>query len=161
MSHIHYVKGDIFDARTQVIVNPVNCQGIMGKGLALTFKQHYPEMFLVYKQECKTGKLRIGHPTLYKTSAPWILNFPTKDSPFANSKMEYIEKSLQYFVENYKKAGISSIAFPKLGTYHGRLSWDDVGPLMAKYLSQIDIEVYIYIAEGDQEYQYDEPAADA
>jgi hypothetical protein len=76
------------------------------------------------------------------------------------SKLEYIEKGLEYFVANYKKAGIQSIAFPKLGAQNGKLSWDDVGPLMAKYLSQIDIDVHIYIAEGDKEYQYDTESTD-
>ena len=152
MSNIKYRKGDIFESETQVIVNTVNCQGVMGKGLALAFKERYPAMFAVYKEECKTGKLRIGRPSLYKDSTPWILNFPTKDKWKANSRLEYLDKGLKYFVTNYKKAGIKSIAFPKLGAQNGKLEWDDVGPLMAKYLSTLDIEVYIYIAEGDHEY---------
>ena len=155
MAYIHYQQGDIFDSKAHVIVNTVNCKGVMGKGLALAFKQRYPAMFLVYQQECKTGQLRIGRPTLYKESTPWILNFPTKDHWKPPSKIEYLEKGLEYFVANYKKAGIKSIAFPKLGAQNGKLSWDEVGPLMARYLSQLDIDVYIYIAEGDKEYQYD------
>src|SRR5438067_13688642 len=153
MAHIHYQIGDIFDAQTHVIVNTVNCKGVMGKGLALAFKQKYPAMFPVYRQECKTGKLRIGRPSLYKQSTPWILNFPTKNHWKPPSKIEYLEKGLEYFVANYKKTGIKSIAFPKLGAQNGKLSWDEVGPLMVKYLSQLDIDVYIYIAEGDREYQ--------
>jgi O-acetyl-ADP-ribose deacetylase (regulator of RNase III) len=156
MALIHYQKGDIFDSNTQVIVNTVNCKGVMGKGLALAFKQRYPEMFPVYQQECKTGKLRIGRPSLYQASTPWILNFPTKDHWRPPSKIEYLEKGLEYFIKHYKKAGIQSIAFPKLGAQNGKLSWDEVGPLMAKYLSQVDIDVYIYIAERDKEYQYNE-----
>lgn len=152
MSNIKYRKGDIFESETQVIVNTVNCQGVMGKGLALAFKERYPAMFSVYKEECKTGKLRIGRPSLYKESTPWILNFPTKDKWKANSRLEYLDKGLKYFVANCKRAGIKSIAFPKLGAQNGKLEWDDVGPLMAKYLSTLDIEVYIYIAEGDCEY---------
>ncbi len=155
MAYIRYQKGDIFDSKAQVIVNTVNCKGVMGKGLALAFKQRYPAMFPVYQQECKTGKLRIGKPTLYKQSTPWILNFPTKYEWKFPSKLEYLEKGLEYLVANYKKAGIKSIAFPKLGAQNGKLSWDEVGPLMAKYLGQLDIDVYIYIAEGDKEYQYD------
>ncbi len=155
MAYIRYQKGDIFDSKAQVIVNTVNCKGVMGKGLALAFKQRYPGMFPVYQQECKTGRLRIGKPTLYKQSAPWILNFPTKNDWKLPSKLEYLEKGLEYLVGNYKKAGIKSIAFPKLGAQNGKLSWDEVGPLMARYLSQVDIDVYIYIAEGDKEYQYD------
>lgn len=155
MAYIQYLKGSIFDSTAQVIVNTVNCKGVMGKGLALAFKERYPDMFLVYQQECQSGKLRIGRPVLYKASNPWILNFPTKDHWRPPSKIEYLEKGLEYFIKNYKKAGIQSIAFPKLGAQNGKLSWDEVGPLMAKYLSQIDIDVYIYIAEGDKEYQYD------
>ncbi len=155
MAIIHYQKGDIFDSTTQVIVNTVNCKGVMGKGLALSFKQRYPAMFQVYQQECKTGKIRIGRPSLYKESTPWILNFPTKDHWKPPSKIEYLQKGLEYFAANYKKAGITSIAFPKLGAQNGKLSWDEVGPVMARYLSPLDIDVYIYIAEGDKEYQYD------
>lgn len=154
MTIIQYQKGDIFDSPAQVIVNTVNCKGVMGKGLALAFKQRFPDMFDVYQQECRSGKLRIGRPGLYKAGSPWILNFPTKDHWKFPSKMEYIEKGLEYFVANYKKAGITSIAFPKLGAQNGKLSWDEVGPVMAKYLSQLDIDVYVYVADGDREFQY-------
>ena len=160
MAHIQYRKGDIFESKAQVIVNTVNCQGVMGKGLALAFKQRYPDMFKVYQQECRTGKLGIGKPTLYQRSTPWILNFPTKYSWRGNSKLEYLQKGLEFLVAHYKNAGIKSIAFPKLGAQNGKLLWDEVGPLMAKYLSQLDIDVYIYIAEGDREYQY-EPLQDS
>jgi O-acetyl-ADP-ribose deacetylase (regulator of RNase III) len=155
MTYIQYQKGDIFDSKAHVIVNTVNCEGVMGKGLALAFKQRYPAMFKIYQQDCKTRKLHIGRPTLYQESNPWILNFPTKDHWRSASKLEYLEKGLEFFVAHYKKVGIKSIAFPKLGAQNGKLSWGDVGPLMAKYLSQLDIDVYVYIAEGDREYQYD------
>jgi O-acetyl-ADP-ribose deacetylase (regulator of RNase III) len=155
MAQIQYLKGDIFDSRAQVIVNTVNCQGVMGKGLALAFKERFPDMFLVYQQDCKAGRLRIGKTTIYKKSTPWILNFPTKNHWRYPSKLEYLEKGLEFLVAHYKKVGITSIAFPKLGAQNGKLSWDAVGPLMAKYLSQLDIDVYIYIAEGDREYQHD------
>lgn len=155
MTRIQYLKGDIFDSKTQVIVNTVNCEGVMGKGLALAFKQKYPDMFRIYQQDCKMGRLRIGRPTLYQESTPWILNFPTKHNWRGNSKLEYLEKGLDFLVLNYKNAKIKSIAFPKLGTQNGKLPWDVVGPLMAKYLSQMDVDVYIYITEGDAEYQYD------
>lgn len=155
MAGIHYVKGDIFASNAQVIVNTVNCKGVMGKGLALTFKQKYPAMFAAYEHDCQTGKLKIGRPTLYTKSSPWILNFPTKNHWRFPSKLEYLEKGLTFLAQNYKKAGITSIAFPKLGAQNGHLSWEDVGPLMAKYLSQLDIDVYVYISDGDKEYQYD------
>lgn len=152
MATLSYCRGDIFDSPAQVIVNPVNCKGHMGKGLALAFKQRYPHMFVSYQQECREGKLRIGQPTLYKASTPWILNFPTKDHWRDDSKVEYLEEGLQYFIAHYKALKITSIAFPKLGAGLGNLSWSMVGPLMVNYLSQADIDVSIYITEGDQEY---------
>lgn len=155
MAQIQYLKGDIFDSKAQVIVNTVNCQGVMGKGLALAFKERFPDMFTAYQQDCKSGKLHIGRPTIYTRSKPWILNFPTKNYWRYPSKLEYLEKGLEFLVAHYKTVGITSIAFPKLGAQNGKLSWDEVGPLMAKYLSQFDIDVYIYIVEGDREYQYD------
>jgi O-acetyl-ADP-ribose deacetylase (regulator of RNase III) len=152
MATLSYHKGDIFASTAQVIVNHVNCKGHMGKGLALAFKQRYPQMFAIYRHECREGKLHIGQLTLYKVSAPWILNFPTKDHWRDDSKVEYLEAGLQYFVAHYKALEITSIAFPKLGAGLGKLSWDEVGPLMVKYLSEIDIDVPIYITEEDQEY---------
>jgi O-acetyl-ADP-ribose deacetylase (regulator of RNase III) len=152
MTYIQYLKGDIFNSEAQTIVNPVNCKGVMGAGLALAFKKRYPNMFYVYQQECRDGRLQIGQSTLYKNSTPWILNFPTKDHWRLNSKLEYIEKGLQHFVAFYKSAGIQSIAYPKLGTQNGKLAWADVGPLMAQYLEPLDIPIYMYIAESDQEY---------
>jgi O-acetyl-ADP-ribose deacetylase (regulator of RNase III) len=124
----------------------------MGKGLALAFKQRYPQMFVSYQHECREGKLRIGQPSLYRASTPWILNFPTKDHWRDDSKVEYLEESLQYFVAHYKALEITSIAFPKLGAGLGKLSWNVVGPLMVTYLGQVDIDVSIYVCEGDQEH---------
>lgn len=144
MGQIHYTTGDIFTAKTQVIVNPVNCRGVMGAGLALAFKQHYPEMFAAYVQDCQSGQLRIGQLTLYRASQPWILNFPTKDHWRNPAKLEYIEQGLQFFAANYRQLGITSIAFPKLGAGLGKLSWDNVRPLMENYLESLECEVIIY-----------------
>lgn len=152
MATLAYRHGDLFDSTAQVLVNPVNCKGHMGKGLALAFKHRYPSMFASYQQECREGKLRIGHPTLYQASTPWILNFPTKEHWRDNSKREYLEEGLRYVVAHYKELGITSIAFPKLGAGLGTLPWEMVGPLMVNYLSQLDMDVEIYITQADQAY---------
>jgi O-acetyl-ADP-ribose deacetylase (regulator of RNase III) len=151
---IEYRYDSIFQSDAQVIVNTVNCEGVMGKGLALEFKRRYPDMFKVYQQDCKTGKLHIGRPRLYKReNPPWILNFPTKDRWRYPSTLSYIEAGLQYFAAHYKEVGIESISFPKLGTENGGLSWEDVGPLMVRYLAQLDLHVSIYIHEHDIQFQ--------
>jgi O-acetyl-ADP-ribose deacetylase (regulator of RNase III) len=152
MAQIRYVTGDIFASSAQVIVNPVNCRGVMGAGLALAFKLKYPEMFTAYVQACQNDELRIGQSILYRASQPWILNFPTKDHWRSPSKLSYIEQGLQFFAAHYRQMGIQSIAFPKLGCGRGGLSWSDVAPLMLRYLKPLACDITIHIDEGDIAY---------
>lgn len=145
---IKYVEGDILEAKTQVVVNTVNCKGVMGKGLALQFKKKYPAMYNDYKQKCEKEKITIGHLDLYKEIPRyWILNFPTKKHWRNKSKLEYIEKGLREFKDKYEEWGITSIAFPRLGCQQGGLNWNDVKPLMEKYLKylpRLKVEIFSY-----------------
>lgn len=86
---------------------------------------------------------------LYHAPDRWILLFPTKENWRDSSKIEYLEAGLQKFVDSYAEKGITSIAFPKLGCGNGGLSWDEVKPVMEKYLGQLPIQVYIYIDPND------------
>lgn len=141
---IKYIKGDLFSSPAQVLVNTVNLDGVMGKGLALQFKKLYPDMFQQYQSFCENKILEIGKLWLYKTDKKWILNFPTKDHWRNPSKIEYIEKGLQKFVSTYKDKGITSIAFPKLGCGNGGLDWAEVKPIMNNYLKNLPIDIYVY-----------------
>ena len=142
---ILYVKGNIFQSPAQVLVNTVNTVGVMGKGIALEFKQMFPEMFAEYRELCESGNIKIGTLWLYKTSNKWILNFPTKKHWRQPSRVEYIESGLKKFVDTYSKLGIHSIAFPPLGCGNGQLDFKtEVQPLMEKYLRNLPIEVFIY-----------------
>lgn len=140
-----YIEGDIFDSPAQVIVNTVNTVGVMGKGLALSFKQRYPEMFNRYKSACEKHLLTVGKLMLFYEIDHWILLFPTKENWRNPSKIEYIESGLMKFVSTYADKGITSIAFPKLGCGNGELDWDVVKPLMESYLKRLPIDVYIYL----------------
>ena len=146
--NITIVNGNIFNTKAQTIVNTVNCVGVMGKGIALVFKLRYPKMFDVYRRYCSDHLIDIGKLWLYKgePDAPWVLNFPTKTHWKLPSEYEYIERGLQKFVETYKEKGISSIAFPLLGTNNGGLNKDRVIEIMTRYLKQcnIPIEIYMY-----------------
>lgn len=142
---IEYIEGNIFDSPAQVIVNTVNTVGVMGKGLALSFKKRYPDMFESYKKVCEKHQLTIGKLMLYKEADHWILLFPTKENWRKPSKLEYIEKGLMKFVNTYAEKHITSIAFPKLGCGNGELDWNLVRPLMEKYLKPLPIDVYIYL----------------
>lgn len=143
-----FIKGNIFNSKAQTIVNTVNCVGVMGKGIALVFKLRYPQLFEAYKKACNTGNIRIGHLWLYREQPdiPWVLNFPTKNHWKYPSEPEYIEKGLINFTEKYQHWGITSAAFPMLGTHNGGLDPELVKTMMEKYLKdcQIPIEVYDY-----------------
>lgn len=145
-SNIKFIQGNIFNSKCHTIVNTVNCIGVMGKGIALVFKLRYPNMFEQYQGYCKSKLIDIGKLWLYKgeQDAPWVLNFPTKFHWKYPSKIEYLEKGLQKFVETYKEKGISSIAFPLLGTYNGGLDKQEVLSLMQHYLGLCNIPIEIY-----------------
>lgn len=145
---IEYIEGDIFNSPAQVIVNTVNTVGVMGKGLALSFKNRYPEMFRSYRHACDKNLLKIGKLMLFYSPDHWILLFPTKENWRYPSKPEYIEAGLVKFVQTYADKSITSIAFPRLGCGNGELNWDDVRPIMEKYLRPLPIDVYIYTGTG-------------
>ena len=118
----------------------------MGKGRALVYILRYPQMFDIYHDYCKRHLISIGKLWLYKGDGtdPWVLNFPTKFHWKYPSKIEYIEQGLKKFVDTYDKCGITSVAFPMLGTHNGGLDKDAVRALMINYLSQCNIPIEIY-----------------
>lgn len=141
--------GNIFDSTSDVLVNTVNCVGVMGKGLAKTFKQKYPAMFVQYKNMCDNNQLITGklYP-YYEGGKVKVLNFPTKDHWRSCSKLSYIEAGLDWFVENYEELKVKSIAFPPLGCGNGGLEWSTVGPLMYKKLKDLPIDIEVYAPYG-------------
>lgn len=147
MARIVEVPGNIFNTTAQVIVNTVNCEGVMGRGIALEFKNRFPDMYEKYKEFCDQKLMKPGVLQLYKKSTPWILNFPTKNYWKFPSKIEYLEKGLQKFAATYQQKEIISVAFPKLGTESGGLDWVDVKEIMYRYLDNLqglDVEIYHY-----------------
>lgn len=141
--------GNIFDSTANTIVNTVNCVGVMGKGIAEEFKKRYPEMYREYVRLCETKEVRPGHPYLYTDIyGTSILNFPTKNHWKSPSKLSYITDGLAWFVQNYERLGITSIAFPPLGCGNGGLKWELVGPLIYQTLSPLPIDIEIYAPYG-------------
>ena len=141
---ITYVETSVFDSPAQTLVNTVNLEGIMGKGIAKEFKARYPEMFKEYRGLCDAGLLDIGLLHLWRGERRWVLNFPTKTTWRQPSKLEYVREGLEKFVATYEQLAITSISFPPLGCGNGNLSWTDVRPMMHQYLSRVDIPGYIH-----------------
>lgn len=141
--------GDILKSKAQTLINTVNCVGVMGKGIALEFKKRFPEMFEDYIKKCDREEVKLGVPYLYKTLfPPQIVNFPTKDHWKSVSRINDIECGLQYILSHYKEWGITSLAIPPLGCGNGQLEWRAVGPLIYRYVNQMDIPVEMYAPYG-------------
>ena len=162
--NITLAKGDMFFSKMQTFTISVNTVGIMGKGLASRAKYQFPDVYVHYQDFCRQKKLRMGTPFLYKregnfervlsedtrsfvteNGSRWFLLFPTKNHWKEDSPVDGIEKGLQWLLSNYKDLKIASIALPSLGCGLGGLDWKDVGPLMCKYLAQMDIQSCIYL----------------
>ena len=146
---VKVVVGDILESKAQTLVNTVNTVGVMGKGVALAFKEHFPDMYEDYRKRCALGLVKLGRPYLYRrTAAPWILNFPTKEHWRSVSRLEDITRGLEYLKEHYREWGITSLAVPPLGCGQGQLEWRVVGRTLYRYLKQLDIEVELYGPHG-------------
>ncbi len=127
---IEFVKGNLFDAEVDALVNTVNTVGVMGKGIALQFSREYPEIMKPYEDACKSGELQVGSvftvalKTL--TGPKYVINFPTKKHWKGDSKLEYIQTGLASLRSEIERLNIKSIAVPPLGCGLGGLGWSQV-----------------------------------
>ena len=145
---IEYTTGNLLDADTDALVNTVNTVGVMGKGIALQFKEQFPENFKRYADACKRkelepGKLLVttGH-TVHGDKT--IVNFPTKTEWFRKSSYAYIESGLVALAQLVRDLSIRSIALPPLGCGHGGLDWEKVRPMVEKHLGPLPARVVVY-----------------
>jgi len=153
---ISFTTGNILEADTEALVNTVNTVGVMGKGIALMFKEAFPQNFKDYEAACKRKEIKVGNVFVterQKFHGPrWIVNFPTKEHWRAPSKLEWIEAGLddlkRFIVENKVK----SIAVPPLGSGNGGLNWDEVRPIIQARLGALpDVRIIVY--EPTAQYQ--------
>jgi O-acetyl-ADP-ribose deacetylase (regulator of RNase III) len=146
---LSFTEGNLLDADVEALVNTVNTVGIMGKGIALMFKEAFPENFEAYEEACKRKEVRLGKMFAFQRDdlygPKWVINFPTKGHWRYPSKMEWIEaglKDLRQFIEREK---IKSVAIPPLGSGNGKLDWANVKYCIQKEFGQmsgVDIIVY-------------------
>jgi O-acetyl-ADP-ribose deacetylase (regulator of RNase III) len=151
-----FLQGNLLDARTDALVNTVNTVGVMGKGIALMFKEAFPANFRAYEAACKDKEVRVGH--MFVTENPafegprWIINFPTKKHWRQPSKMEWILEGLRDLKRVIAEHDIRSIALPPLGAGNGGLDWREVRPEIEHALGDLEgVEVLVY--EPTDKYQ--------
>src|SRR5258706_102217 len=146
---MRFVKGNLLTAPTQALVNTVNTVGVMGKGIALQFKERFPINFKVYEKASKSGDVKIGKMFVVKENTlegeKLIINFPTKTEWYKKSQYNYIEDGLKDLVRVIDEYQIKSIAIPPLGSGNGGLQWEKVKKLMEDSLKDIKgVDVVIY-----------------
>jgi O-acetyl-ADP-ribose deacetylase (regulator of RNase III) len=143
---------------TEALVNTVNCVGIMGRGIALQFKNAYPENFKAYEAACERGEVQPGQMFVFEiheiTNPKYIINFPTKRHWRGKSRMEDIEMGLKALAEEIRKRRICSVALPPLGSGLGGLDWRDVRPRIEAALRGLDrVRVIVFEPHGGAEQQ--------
>lgn len=146
---ITFTTGDMMVSSAEALVNTVNTVGVMGKGIALQFKEAFPVNFAIYVQACKDeslipGKLLVTREKNAAGEDKIIINFPTKKHWRFPSKYEYIENGLKALADVIRNYGIKSIAIPPLGCGNGGLQWNIVRRMIEDALHDIDAEVIVY-----------------
>ncbi len=147
---IHLTTGDLLkQTDVDAIVNTVNCVGVMGKGIALQFKNKWPDNFVAYQAACKAGQVRPGRMMVFDAGAyaqpHYIINFPTKDHWRGKSQLAFIRDGLQDLVAQVRALGIQSIAVPPLGCGNGGLNWAEVRPLIESAFAALpDVDVRLF-----------------
>lgn len=146
---IRSAKGDLLSAGVEALVNTVNTVGVMGKGIALQFKQAFPKNFVAYEAACKRGEVALGKMFVFSTGTlhnpRFIINFPTKRHWKGKSKIEDIECGLKDLIAIVKRERIRSIAVPPLGCGNGGLDWERVRPLIEQAFSaapEVEVELF-------------------
>lgn len=146
---IRFAEGNLLDARTEALVNTVNTVGVMGKGIALMFKDAYPANFRAYAAACKAGEIRTGQMFVTErhdlVDGPrWIVNFPTKQHWRSPSRIEWVRDGLADLRRFIQDQHVRSIALPPLGSGNGGLDWAEVRLIVEDALSSLDAEVIVY-----------------
>lgn len=145
---IYDTQGNLFDSLAVALVNPVNCKGVMGKGLALEFRRRFPEDYETYRRACQAGEVRPGRILVTETLAGWpqyLVHFPTKDDWLKPSRLEWIETGLVDLRRWIESTGIASIAMPALGCGLGGLDWGQVRPVIGRVLGEMPTtEIWVY-----------------
>jgi O-acetyl-ADP-ribose deacetylase (regulator of RNase III) len=149
---IRQAHGNLLDAEVDAVVNTVNTVGVMGKGIALQFKNAYPANFKAYRDACARGDVRVGRMFVFDAGQlvrpRWIINFPTKQHWKSRSRLTDIETGLDDLRRVLSELDIRSVAVPPLGCGNGGLDWADVRPLIDKQLGGLDVDVLIYPPDG-------------
>jgi O-acetyl-ADP-ribose deacetylase (regulator of RNase III) len=150
---IQLKRGNLLEADAEALVNPVNCDGVMGRGVALQFKRAFPRNFTAYASACRAGDVCPGKMFTFQTGSSvnprCIINFPTKRHWRSKSGLEDIASGLRALIGDVRELGIKDLAIPALGCGLGGLHWREVRPMIEEAFEELpDVLVRLYEPAG-------------
>ena len=141
-------EGNLLQAPADALINTVNTEGVMGKGIALQFKEAFDLNYRLYRQACKEQRVRVGEMFVTEThelvGPRFIINFPTKRHWKENSRLEYITEGLEDLKRVIAEYGIKSVAMPPLGCGNGGLDWQQVRPIIVQAMADVTVPIQLY-----------------
>jgi len=141
---IHYVTGDLLKSDAEVLVNTVNCVGVMGKGVALQFKNQFPDLYRAYHTACANGDIEVGR--IWAWYGPkTVACMPTKDHWRDGSRVVWVRNGLESLRDFLIQGGYKSVAMPKPGCGNGGLNWAEINTLVQEILGPIDCHIVVYV----------------
>lgn len=153
---LELTTGNLLEADVEALVNTVNTEGVMGKGIALQFAKKFPAMEEAYRLACKAGEVEPGRMHVFERgemlNPKFIINFPTKRHWRSKSRIEDIDAGLVALAEEVRRRGIGSLAVPPLGCGNGGLDWNEVRPRIEAVLGRLEnVRVQVYPPAGAPE----------
>lgn len=151
---LRFTQGNLLEAPVEALVNTVNEVGVMGKGIALMFKEAYPESAKLYEEACKRKELSVGHVLVTASQQlhgpRWIIHFPTKKHWRQPSRLEWVRDGLKDLVRQLREKQIRSVAVPPLGCGNGGLEWSQVRrEIEAAFADLPDVDVVVFAPTSD------------
>lgn len=147
---VKIIDGNLFDSNANIICHQVNCQGVMGSGVAAEVKTRYPNVFNVYRQDYIDGNLKLGHVS-FVTARPdqVIANLCGQDNFGYNGSMYTRYDALQKCLDKVKAYATLEydvkpvIAFPYLmSCYRGGGDWNVVYKMIEDTFKDFDVEIW-------------------
>jgi len=150
---IEIVKGNILKAKEDVICHQVNCQGVMGGGLAYQIKNKYPNVFAEYKNFCKSELCLLGSCHLVECpDGKMIANLFGQDN-FGSGLQTQYEHLFSSFMnlKNKIQCRHLSLAIPyKIGCGLGGGDWDLVLKIIGNVFEYYQYGIKIYKLEESE-----------
>jgi O-acetyl-ADP-ribose deacetylase (regulator of RNase III) len=137
------LEGDMFSAETDAFAHGVNCQGVMGAGVAREMARRYPDMVMAYRERCTRKRMVAGEVMTWE-GPPTVFNLATQVHPGANARLAWVQASLASLIDKAEDLDIRSVAMPRIGCGIGGLDWMDVRPLVERQACQTKIELRVY-----------------